>query len=165
MKTIVIYQSSTGFTKQYAEWIATDLQCKAVSIKEASEKIVREYDQVIFGGWSMANMVNGLDKIRKMNPKNLVIFMVGATPESVLDMPAIREVNHIANEPFFYMTGGMRFDKLNFVVRGMLKVMGKSVAKKENKTPADEFMAKMLGKSFDYTDRKQIDALVAAVQA
>lgn len=29
MKTIVVYQSSTGFTKQYAEWIATELGCKA----------------------------------------------------------------------------------------------------------------------------------------
>ena len=38
MKTIVIYNSKTGFTKRYAEWISEALSCECVELKEASKK-------------------------------------------------------------------------------------------------------------------------------
>ena len=31
---IVLYKSSTGFSQKYAEWIAEELSCKALSIKD-----------------------------------------------------------------------------------------------------------------------------------
>ena len=37
MSTIVVYQSETGFTKKYAEWIAEALDCEAVPFKKVNE--------------------------------------------------------------------------------------------------------------------------------
>lgn len=37
MKSIVIYNSQTGFTKQYAEWISQEAGCECVSLKKASK--------------------------------------------------------------------------------------------------------------------------------
>ena len=35
MKSIVIYNSQTGFTKKYAEWISEATGCEAVEFKHA----------------------------------------------------------------------------------------------------------------------------------
>ncbi|MDD3369956.1 MAG: flavodoxin domain-containing protein [Lachnospiraceae bacterium] len=164
MKTIVIYQSSTGFTRQYAEWIAESLGCEAIDVKHAPEKSVGEAELVIFGGWIMGNMVSGLEKIRKWNPKNLVVFAVGATPGNIVDVESMQKENHLEGIPFFYMEGGFRFEKLNFLVKGMLKNLKKATAKKEEKTAQEQFMAEYLGTSFDHADQKNIESLVMYVK-
>ncbi|MBE5961916.1 MAG: hypothetical protein E7256_11160 [Lachnospiraceae bacterium] len=165
MKQIVIYQSSTGFTKQYAEWIGTALGCEVVDIKNGNSLNIAEYDCVIYGGWIMGNMIMGLDKIRKRNPKNLIVYAVGSTPNGETLREAIRTQNHLEQIPFYYMEGGFHFDKLNFLVRMMLKKMKKSVAKKADKTEQDIYMEKTLGTSFDHSDRKFIVPLVEYVKA
>lgn len=79
MKSIVIYKSSTGFTKQYAEWIAEEMGIKAVDINKVSTINISDYESVIFGGWIMASNISGLDKIKQLKPKKLVVFAVGAS--------------------------------------------------------------------------------------
>ena len=68
MKTLVIYQSSTGFTQKYANWIAEELSSDAKELKKVSVNDVQNADRIIYGGWIMGGMIMGLDKIRKMNP-------------------------------------------------------------------------------------------------
>lgn len=160
METIVIYQSSTGFTKQYAQWIAEELGCNVLDMKSVSKESINQYEHIIFGGWIMGNMISGLNKIIKMNPKKLTVFAVGSTPASEEVEKAIRTQNHLEETPFFYFEGGFHFEKLSFPVKMMLKMMKKSVAKKENKTPQDEYMVKILGTSFDHTDKKFIAPLI-----
>ena len=74
MKNLVVFKSSTGFTKRYAEWIAEELKCESKSIKEVSKQELDNVDLVIYGGWIMGNMITGLDKIRKSYKGKLVIF-------------------------------------------------------------------------------------------
>lgn len=165
LKTIVIYQSSTGFTKQYAQWIAEELSCEAIELAKVTGKLIEDNDRIIFGGWIMGNMINGLDKIRKMNPKELVIFAVGSTPQEIINVEEIKSINHInSDESFYYMVGGFRFEKLNFMVRGMLKALKKQDEKKENKTAQEQYMADKLGTSFDLSDRKYIHDLVGEMR-
>ena len=161
MKRLVVYQSGTGFTRQYAEWIADALHCDAVDLKQTTEKTVSEQDQVIFGGWIMGNMIRGLDKMRKMNPAHLYVFAVGSTPDNIADKGVIQELNHLEDLPFFYMPGGFRFEQLNFMTRKMLKMLKKSAARKENKNAQEQYMAKTLGTSFDHSDKKYVEPLLA----
>ena len=58
------------------------------------------------------------------------------------------------------MTGGFRFEKLNFLYRTMLKTLKKIVAKKTDRTSQEEFMAQYLGTSFDHSEKSQIMPLV-----
>lgn len=156
MKKIVIYQSGTGFTQQYAQWIAEECGCEAKSLKAVTEKEMREQSLIIYGGWVMGNMISGLNQIRKVNPANLVVFAVGAVPQEIVDQAAIREVNHLNSIPFFYMEGGFRFEKLGFVQRTMLKMVKKRAEKEKEKNEQTRFMAENLGTSFDHTDCGQI---------
>jgi hypothetical protein len=162
---IVVYQSSTGFTKQYAQWIAEDLDCQAVALKEVSDRTLLKEDCVIFGGWLMGGMISGFSKVKKVNPEQLIVFAVGSTPKDIVDVIAISEQNNLADSPLFYMQGGFHFDSLNFMLRGMLKTMKRQISKKENKTAQEQFMADKLGTSFDSSDRSSIKDLVAYVQA
>lgn len=163
MKRIVVYTSSTGFTKQYAEWIAEELACETADLKSVTADSISEYDMVIFGGWIMGNAINGLQKLTEMNPKELVVFAVGATPDEIAPKDVIVELNHIEEVPFFYMVGGFHFKELNFAIRAMLKGLKKSAGKKANKTEQEAFMAESLGTTFDNSDKKYIQPLVEFV--
>lgn len=164
MKTIVIYQSSTGFTKQYAEWIAQELQCEAVDMKTSAKLNLTEYDKVIFGGSIMASMISGLNKIVKRNPRNLTVFAVGAALACKQTKEAIIKANNLEGMPFFYFEGGFRTDKIGFMKKLMLKMVKKMISKKEDKTEQDIYMEKVLGTNYDNSDRKYIEPLIASIK-
>ena len=50
MKTIVIYNSQTGFTKRYAEWIAKAAGADCLELSVAKKKDLTSYEAIIFGG-------------------------------------------------------------------------------------------------------------------
>lgn len=164
MKRLVIYQSSTGFTARYATWIAEAFSCEAKELKRVSAKEVAECDCIIFGGWIMGGMIIGLDKMQKMNPKQLVVFAVGATSDSEELRNNLKVQNHLEQTPFFYLEGGLSFEKMSFFPKMMLKMMGKSIAKKENKTEQEKEMEKIFAGSFDHSDKAKIESLVALVK-
>jgi menaquinone-dependent protoporphyrinogen IX oxidase len=160
MSALVIYQSETGFTKKYAEWIGTALDCEVKPMKQVNEQMIASYDYVIFGGWIMGNMVVGLDKIRKMPVKELCVFGVGSSRESKENKDALIQMNHLSNLPFYYMEGGFHFEKLGFIKKSILKMIKKSISKKENKTEQDLYMQEILGTSFDYSNINNTKELV-----
>lgn len=163
MGKLVVYKSSTGFTKKYAMWIAEALNCEAKDIKKVSKEELNSTDTLIYGGWIMGSMIMGLDKIKNVYSGKLVVFAVGSTPTSEEVVSAIKKQNNLESTPLYYMEGGFEFEKLGFFKRNMLKMVKKSVEKKENKTEQDLFMIKALGTSFDHSDKKFIDPLVKVV--
>jgi len=124
MKTLVTYQSKTGFTKKYAEWISQEISCEIKSINEVKEQDVAAYDLIIHGGWIMGNMISGLNKVRNMNPKNLVVFSAGLAKKGQYDA-VIAETNKLGDIPFFYMEGGTDPKKMGFFSRLAVKIASK----------------------------------------
>lgn len=161
MQTIVIYNSKTGFTKQYAQWIAEALNCSCKPLKNVSAAELQDFDKIIFGGWIMGNMIMGLDKLRGM-AKPAAVFAVGSTPAYEEVIAQINEQNKMDGVPLFYMEGGFHFEELGFAQKMLLKALKKSTAKKENRDRQGDFMVQALGTSFDHTDREQILPLVEA---
>lgn len=137
MSKIVVYNSSTGFTKQYADWIAESLGCEAVSIKNVKLNELKKYDQVIYGGYIMAGLVSGFNKIKALSLSNVVVFGCGISADSENERNKMAEANQIPSERFFYFEGGFNPEKLNFFKRILLKMIKKSLESKENKTEDD----------------------------
>jgi menaquinone-dependent protoporphyrinogen IX oxidase len=159
MKTMVVYESQTGFTSQYAAWIAQALQGECLPLKQVTAQSLTGCDRVIFGGWVMGNGVVGLEKLRALtNPA--AVFAVGSSPAYEEVVATIREQNKLGDVPLYYMEGGFRFEKLGFPQKLLLKALKKSVSKKQNRTRQEEFMAIALGTSFDHSAREQIAPLV-----
>ena len=74
-KAIVIYTSKRGSTKQYAEWIAEDLGCPALTLDEAKSQDINlyEYDCIIYGGWIRGSGIVDFDKFAKWLDDELMI--------------------------------------------------------------------------------------------
>ena len=165
MNTIVVYQSETGFTKKYAEWIAQELGCEAIPFKKTNEAKLKAYDKVIYGGWLMGGIVVGAEKIKAMNLKDVVVFATGASPAMQEMVQALRAQNHLEDVPFFYFEAGINYEKMGFMKRSMLKMVRKTIMKKTDKTESDKFMEKALEKSYDNTKKEAIAELVESVKA
>lgn len=159
IRNIVVYQSETGFTKKYAEWIAEKLNCEAIELKKAKLDTLADYDRVIYGGWIFAGQVSGYDKIKPLNLPNVIVFGVGMSKAGTETAAQIAEANGAAKDHCFYFEGGYAPEKLGFVKKMMVKMISKSVEKKENKTEEDLFMlSQMNGK--DCTNPAAIEPLV-----
>ena len=164
MKTIIVYESKTGFTRRYAGWAAESLGCESISLKDASKDNLAGYDRVIFGGWIMANMISGLPKLREMRVSPAVVFAVGASPAFEEVVKQMREQNQLGETPFFYFEGGVDFNKLGFVQRMMLKTMKKMTEKKKDMTRQEAAIVQLLAGNFDHTDRGQIEGMLTRLK-
>lgn len=125
MKVLVTFQSKTGFTKKYAEWIAQEVNGELKEISEVRASEITNYDTVIHGGWIMGGMINGLDKIKSFCPNRLIVFGVGFTAKEEVEMSKCIETNKLKDIPFFYYEGGMNPDKMGFIGKKMVKMVTK----------------------------------------
>ena len=123
MKTLITYQSKTGFTKKYAEWINEEIDGDLIELKKVKD--VSQYDLVIHGGWIMGGLIKGLNKIKKINPKKLIVFGVGYTSKVDADMNKLVKDNKLEKIPFFYFEGGLNPKKMGFIGRTMVKLVTK----------------------------------------
>lgn len=95
-KAIVIYNSKRGSTKQYAEWIADDLECTAVPLQNFDYGSLSQFDVVIFGGWLRGSGIVGFDKFRKhiaAHTDKLIIFVTGISEYNPQNYQQICEIN------------------------------------------------------------------------
>lgn len=171
MRTAVIYTSQTGFTEQYARWIAEEVQGDCMTVAEAEKKDFSGYGAIVFGGWCFAGTIKKLDWFKKKavqwQDKKKVVYAVGASP---LENPELQEGlrKNFTDEEWeqisvFYCPGGLRYDNMKPVSRTMMKMFVRMLAKK--KSEKEQTMAEMLGKSYDLSDRKYIAPIAECLQA
>ncbi len=168
MKTIIIYNSQTGFTKRYAEWIAEKSGADCYELNEAKKKNMDNYDAVIYGGWACAGGISKLNwfkgNINKWEGKKLIVFCVGGSPLENPDIEPALKKNFSADEmtkvKVFYCPGGFNYDKMPTASKLMMKVFIKTLRAKKNKTEEDEVMIKMLSSSYDISDIKYIEPIL-----
>lgn len=167
MKAIVVYKSSTGFTKKYADWIAQALGCEAVALQDAKRIDYSAYDALIFGGWAFAGNIQGL---KAMKPKfesfrgKKAVFATGSSPADSPEVVGFLEKNLSEEERksirAFYMPGGINYDKMRGLHKIMMKMMG-NMMKKEHGEDSPQY--KEIAISHDSTDKKFIEPLVAYI--
>lgn len=128
MNKVIIYKSKTGHTKKYANMLSKELNIPCYSYKDAK---VNDNDEVIFLSYIYASKIMGLSKtLKKYNVK--VVIGVGAMPYSKDYLNTIKDANNI-KLPFFYLRGGIDYNKLNFFFRKFLPIIGKDIAKNDKK--------------------------------
>lgn len=173
MKTVVVYNSKTGFTKRYAKWIAEATEADCFALSEAKKKNMDAYEAIIFGGWACAGGISKLDwfkgNIDKWADKKLIAFCVGGSP---LDSPEIEPAlkqNFKESEwkkvSVFYCPGGFNYEKMSIPSKLMMKMFIKILKAKKEKTEADEEMIKMISSSYDISDKKYIEPILKYLKA
>ncbi len=172
MKTIVIYNSQTGFTKRYAEWIAQATAADCLALAAAKRENLDAYEAIIFGSWACAGGIHKLGwlnaNLDKWADKKLIAFCVGASPIESPDIaPALRK--NFPEPAFqkgnvFYCPGGLHYEKMSTPSRLMMKLFLKSLQAKKDKTQAEQEMIKMISASYDISDRKYIEPILECLK-
>ena len=168
MKTIVIYNSQTGFTKKYADWISQKANAECVEFSKAKNMNLDSYDSIVFGGWAMAGSITKVKwfkkNIDKWQNKKLVAFCVGASP---IENPELDQFYATAftQEEFkkvklFYCPGGLNYEKMPATSKVMMKMFVKMLNNQKDKTEADLYRIKMMSSSYDISDIKYIEPII-----
>jgi menaquinone-dependent protoporphyrinogen IX oxidase len=80
-KTLVLYFTRHGTTKEYAEWIASELNGDIYNIKNIQNNVLENYDTIILGSGLYAGKIAGLNifisNYEKIKNKKLVLFTCG----------------------------------------------------------------------------------------
>ena len=168
MKTAVIYNSQTGFTKKYAEWIYEATGADCFEIGTAKKQDFDRYDAIVFGGWACAGRISKISWFKsnmdKWLDKMLVVFCTGGSPAERPEMEAFLSNNFSELEReklhVFYCPGGFNYDKMSAGSKLMMKMFQKMVGVKQDKTEADMEMLKMISHSYDISDRKYIEPII-----
>jgi menaquinone-dependent protoporphyrinogen IX oxidase len=172
-QTIVVYKSTSGFTRKYAEWIAEELKADLFDARKIEAQKLADYDLIVFGGSLHAVGINGI-KILKENftrlaDKKIIVFAVGASPpkENITDEIVNRNfsVEQQKSLKLFYLRGGFCFDKLDFSNKIVMTLFKVRLSLKKNKTPDEKGMLTAYSRPIDCTKKENIKAIVEYAQS
>lgn len=160
--TGIVYTSNTGYTEKYAKLLGEQLELPVFSAEQADS--LPEGTEVLYLGWLMAGVVKGYKKAAQRFSVAAVCG-VGMGPAGSQDSD-VRKNNAIPQEvPVFTLQGGFDRTKLHgiyrFMMGVMIKVMGSSLRKKENRTPEEDAMLEMVTNGGDFVDVRQLDGVIA----
>lgn len=171
-KTIILYQSKYGATKQYAEWLSQKLECDMIETKSAKINDLAGYDTIILGGGIYANGIAGISFLKKnysaLKDKKVAVFAVGASPYDKKAMDGIIEHNlkgDMAGIPCFYCRGAWKESLMTFRDRTLCKMLKSSLAKKDSATyePWEAALVDAIGSDADFTDEDSLAPILEFV--
>ena len=83
MRTLILYTSSAGSTKAYAEEIALGMGTEAIEFnkKKFRKMNLDDYDTIVYGGWVKGSQIQGIDDflsrwedMEKKNCDGMIIY-------------------------------------------------------------------------------------------
>lgn len=172
MKTVVVYNSQTGFTKRYAQWIAEAAGADCLDISAAKKKSMAAYEAIIFGGWACAGSISKLGwfkrNIDKWSDKKLIVFCVGGSPIDNPEIaPALKQnfkETELKKVSVFYCPGGFNYEKMSASSKLMMKMFIKMLKAKKDKTESDREMIKIISSSYDISDKRYIEPVLECLK-
>lgn len=167
MKTLIVYCSKTGFTKRYAQWLQEDLSCDCVPFDQRGQVDVSQYGAVVFGSSVHAGRIRKLDWLKKQLPalagKRVALFFTGAMPpeEKTVEQCVVQNLTPQERQQVkaFYLWGGLNYQAMGPVDKWMMGVFRKMLASQKDPSPEDKLAARMVGSSYDKTDRASLKPL------
>ena len=155
----IVYKSSTGHTKQYAEMLGKSLKIPVYNLKEAKSNL-KKNDEIIFLGWICATKIQGLSKIKRYNVK--CIGAVGAYPAEKNYIESLKKANNV-NAELFYLRGGLDFNKLTGIKKKVLQFV-KNMMEKENNVENQE-MIKLFKDGGNYVSNENLKPMIEYINS
>jgi menaquinone-dependent protoporphyrinogen IX oxidase len=173
-KTLIIYSSTYGTTKEYAEWIAKELNGDIYSISNFEDNILNNYNTIIIGCGLYPGKNKGVNIITRnyeiLKNKKLIIFTCGLADYSKLENKnAIfdrlkKEFSEkiIEKIRIFYLRGGINYKKLTLKHKIMMLAVKIRVLKKgvDKLNEEDKEFMETYGKVIYFMDKNSINELV-----
>lgn len=142
----IVYVSETGYTKEYANLLGKEISLPAYSLSQAKSNLDKD-TEIIYLGWLMAGTIKGYKQANKMYNICAVCGVGMATSGSQID-DIKKHIDIKKDVPLFTLQGGFNINKLHgiykIMMKTMIKTVGKSLSKKENRTKDEDDMLDML---------------------
>lgn len=176
-KTVVIFESKYGATRQYARWIAEALSCPLFERRAFRPRDLAQYETIIYGGGLYAGSVNGIKFLTKnwdlISGKRVVLFTCGlADPSDPENVSTIRNALSKALPPeiieqiqLFHLRGSINYSALSLVHKFMMAMLRKMLLKKDplSLRKEDKLLLDTYGKYVDFTAQESIQPLIGFV--
>ncbi len=153
-KTAVIYKTSNGHTKAYAEYISQNIESDIFEVSDIKNKDLSEYNTIIFGSPIYAGMIKGAKEYKKIvskyGDKNLILFVVGMSdPEDKEYWEKTLEANFKDSDVeeksmLFLLQGGVNVDKLGFFSKKIINSILNKTKSKPQLTENDKNFIEMV---------------------
>lgn len=148
MKKVVVYKSKTGYTKEYAQWIAEELNCDLLENTDLKVDVLLQYDVIIYGGGMYAGGINGLNLIKKnmekLVGKHIIVWATGANPGRKEEMDAVWD-RHFDKEQqkrvkTYYLRGGFDYEKLGKADKFLMNLLKAKLEREKNPSEDEKGM-------------------------
>jgi flavodoxin len=164
-KVAVIYKSKYGATKKYAEWLSEDIEADPYSQDKCKIEILDDYDTIIYGGGIYGSRIAGLSLIKKnynkLKNKNIIVFMVGASPYDEKAYIQLKEHNfsdELKNIKLFYLRGMFDLKSMSFRDKFLIGMLKGVLSKKDPDKfePWEKAFIESMDKAADWTSRENL---------
>jgi len=172
MDIILIYNSKTGFTEKYSNWIAEELKCDIKPFKTIKTTDLEKYELVIFGSRIHAGRIENLNSIKKLlnnKIKKLIVFSTGATPTKV--KKPINKIwannfteDELKNIPHYYFQSGLNYERMNFLDKMMMNILSYVLSRKKSKDQIESDTELAIQKSHDISSKEYIKPLIEYIK-
>lgn len=170
-KLAVIYRSKTGFTKNYAQWIAEELHCDLYQGEEVQVSTLQGYNTIIYGAGLYASGISGIklitDNYEQLKSKRLLVFAVGASPVREETTEELRK-NNFKGElydkiHFYYLRGGFDYSRLSPLYRFLMTLKKLQLKLIKDKNSDVRGMIASYEHPLDFTNKKHIEPIIKEV--
>ena len=173
-KALIMYSSKYGTTKQYAEWIAAELNGDIVDVGNVNRNNLKNYDTIVLGSGLYAGNIKGINHIinnfEDVKNKKLVLFTCGLADYSKSHnieavskrLEKIIPANVREKITIFYLRGGIDYKKLSLMHKIMMGMLNKIIKRKDAARMDDEDkeFIEAYGKTVDFTDKNNIGEII-----
>lgn len=170
MKTAVIFESKTGFSKEIAQQIAQKLECEAVAYKNAVGTDFTDYDSLVLVTPVFAGMFSAKGDYEKISAKypdkKLALCTVGMTElndfeyYTKLDEANLSQSSLKNKVKIFHFCGGMDYKSLGFLKKAVIGMIIKQTEDKAEKTERDNKIISAKEKKIDFFDENDFTELI-----
>lgn len=170
MKTVVLYVSKYGHSKEYAELISKTLDCDIKAFNEFKKSEVEKYDNIIFGSGVYIGKIKKMKKaLQLFSKKPVILFACGGSPFVANYIEELKKNNFTKEQlefhQFFYLPGGMDLSKVKGIMKFFMNMGRKMLEKKKDKTKDEEEFLKGFDNPTHLVEEKHIKELVEFVNA
>ncbi|MBR5142497.1 MAG: hypothetical protein IKW56_02230 [Methanocorpusculum sp.] len=157
----IVYESNTGFTKQYAEMLSEAVCLPSLPMVQAVSKVPRG-TEIFFLGWVCGGKITGLPVASKrfIVEGAAAVGIVYPHPDVITELSKVNKLSC----PLFYLQGGVDPKKLGYFKRKILSMIAQNLEHQENKTAAVWDLADTLRIGGSYVSGANLEPVVSWVK-
>lgn len=172
MNSIIIYNSSTGFTKRYADQLAAQLGARSIPLKEVRKDMLRAADVAVFATrahcGTIEKLKRGVRLLRSSNARSAVLVTGAAPVDATQTIQELWQRNLPKADagalPHFYVPAGLCYEKMSRLDRFLMMGLAAMLRSKRNKTEADLQLEESISASFDISSPDYLEPVAAWMQ-